>query len=148
MTFHVDSEVGSLRQVLLHEPELALKRLTPSNKDGFLFDDVLWVARAVEEHHEFQELLRSQGVRVHLLADLLRETIEIPEAKKHILDAVIDERWLGPLATDTIRNALDSMDVEAQQSVLTGGITPTRARSDRSAGSRPKTRTEPASAPR
>jgi arginine deiminase len=123
VTFHVDSEVGTLRQVLLHEPALDLKRLTPTNMDGFLFDDVLWVARAIEEHQEFQELLRSRGIQVHLLADLLRETIAIPEAKKHILDAVIDERWLGPLATDTVRGALESMDVAALQTFLTGGIT-------------------------
>jgi arginine deiminase len=123
VTFHVESEVGRLRQVLLHEPELALKRLTPTNKDSFLFDDVLWVARAVEEHREFQELLRSRGVTVHLLADLLRETIAIPEAKKHILDSVIDERWLGPLATDTVRNTLDAMDEVDLQTILTGGIT-------------------------
>jgi arginine deiminase len=123
VTFHVDSEVGRLRQVLLHEPELSLKRLTPTNKDGFLFDDVLWVARAVEEHEEFQQLLRSRGITVHLLAGLLRETVAIPEARKHILDSIIDERWLGPLATDTIRNALDAMDVAGLQTVLTGGIT-------------------------
>jgi arginine deiminase len=123
VTFHVDSEVGRLRRVLVHEPEMALKRLTPSNKDRFLFDDVLWVARAVEEHEEFQRLLRDRGVEVHLLADLLREIIAIAEAKKHILDAVIDERWLGPLATDTVRNTLDAMDVATLQTILTGGIT-------------------------
>lgn len=121
--FHVDSEVGRLRQVLVHEPELALKRLTPTNKDRYLFDEVLWVARAVEEHERFQELLRARGVRVRLFGDLLRETIAVPEAKKHILDAVIDERWLGPLATDAVRNALDAMDLADLQTCLTGGIT-------------------------
>ncbi|MFB9896011.1 arginine deiminase, partial [Planobispora takensis] len=58
MRFHVDSEVGRLRQVILHKPELSLKRLTPSNKDELLFDDVLWVQRAVEEHEEWQQTLR------------------------------------------------------------------------------------------
>jgi arginine deiminase len=121
--FHVDSEVGRLRQVLVHEPELALKRLTPTNKHRFLFDEVLWVARAAEEHDRFQELMRGRGVTVHLFGDLLRETIAVPEAKKHILDAVIDERWIGPLATDTVRNALDAMDLASLQTCLTGGIT-------------------------
>jgi arginine deiminase len=123
MTFHVDSEVGTLRQVLLHKPELALKRLTPTNKDEFLFDDVLWVQRAMEEHEEFQEVLRERGVKVHLLADLLRETVEIPEARKHILDGILDERFLGPLAVDDIRNTLDAMDSKTLQTYLTGGIT-------------------------
>jgi hypothetical protein len=33
MTLHVDSEVGRLGQVILHRPDLELKRLTPTNKD-------------------------------------------------------------------------------------------------------------------
>ncbi|MBF8187274.1 arginine deiminase [Nonomuraea sp. K274] len=123
MTFHVDSEVGRLRQVLLHKPELALKRLTPTNKDEFLFDDVLWVQRAMEEHEEFQRVLRDRGIRIHMLADLLKETVDIPEARKHILDAVIDERWYGPGAIDDIRNTLDGMDSATLQLYLTGGIT-------------------------
>ncbi|WP_336209070.1 arginine deiminase [Nonomuraea sp. LPB2021202275-12-8] len=123
MTFHVDSEVGRLHQVLLHKPELALKRLTPTNKDAFLFDDVLWVQRAMEEHEEFQQVLRGRGIQIHMLSDLLRETVEIPEARKHILDAVVDERWLGPVAVDDIRNTLDAMDSATLGTYLTGGIT-------------------------
>ncbi|MEV1241195.1 arginine deiminase [Nonomuraea sp. NPDC050022] len=123
MTFHVDSEVGKLYQVLLHKPDLALKRLTPTNKDAFLFDDVLWVQRAMEEHEEFQQVLRDRGVKVHMLADLLQETVEIPEARKHILDGILDERFMGPLAVDDIRNTLDSMDSKTLQMYLTGGIT-------------------------
>lgn len=123
MTFHVDSEVGALRQVLLHRPDLALKRLTPSNKEAFLFDEVLWVQRAVEEHEEFQRVLRERGVRVHLLDELIRETVEIPEARRHILDKTVDERFLGPLAVDDVRNTLDAMDAATLQLFLTGGIT-------------------------
>jgi arginine deiminase len=123
MTFHVDSEVGRLKQVLLHKPELALKRLTPSNKDELLFDDVLWVQRALEEHEAFQQVIRDRGIKVHMLSDLLVETLGIPEAKKHILDYIIDERWFGPLATDAIRNALDAMNAVTLAPFMTGGIT-------------------------
>src|ERR1700730_9329160 len=123
MTFHVDSEVGRLKQVLLHKPELALKRLTPSNKDELLFDDVLWVQRALEEHEACQQVIRDRGIKVHMLSDLLVETLAIPEAKKHILDSIIDERWFGPLATDAIRNALDAMNAVTLAPFMTGGIT-------------------------
>lgn len=123
MTFHVDSEIGRLRQVLVHRPDLALKRLTPSNKDDLLFDDVLWVERAGEEHDEFRRLLEDRGVKVHLLMDLLRETVAIPEARKHILGRAVDERWLGPLATDAILGALDAMTDPELALTLTGGIT-------------------------
>ncbi|WP_066362249.1 arginine deiminase [Herbidospora mongoliensis] len=123
MTFTVASEVGHLHHVLLHAPDLALKRLTPTNMADLLFDDVLWVARAVEEHEEFQTVLRDRGVRVTLLHDLLRETAEIPEARKHILDGGVDDRFIGPMAADEIRNALDSLDPASLASHLTGGLT-------------------------
>ncbi|HLV76100.1 arginine deiminase [Actinomadura hallensis] len=123
MAFRVDSEVGRLRAVLLHRPDLSLKRLTPSNAAGLLFDDVLWVRRAEEEHEEFEDVLRSYGVRTHLLSDLLRETVEIPEARRHILETVVDPHWFGPLATDAVRNCLDAMDAAELASFLIGGIT-------------------------
>ena len=52
-TFGVHSEVGRLRKVMVHRPELSLQRLTPSNHDDLLFDDVLWVERAQYEHDQF-----------------------------------------------------------------------------------------------
>jgi arginine deiminase len=120
--FHVDSEVGRLRQVVLHRPDLELKRLTPGNKDDFLFDDVLWVKRAKQEHDAFAETLRDLGVQVHLFEDLLAETVRLPEAKAHILDSVFDERVHGPMAVDGLRNAFDAMDDALLTEHLIGGI--------------------------
>ena len=58
MTFTVDSEVGQLRQAIVHRPGLELSRLTPENIGELLFDDVLWASRAKEEHDAFAEKLR------------------------------------------------------------------------------------------
>jgi arginine deiminase len=46
MSFNVRSEVGQLRQVIVHRPGLELSRLTPQNIGGLLFDDVMWAKRA------------------------------------------------------------------------------------------------------
>lgn len=123
MTLHVDSEVGRLRQVILHRPGLELKRLTPTNKDEFLFDDVLWVKRAKSEHDAFAESLRELGIRVHLLDQLLRETVAVPEAKKYVLDHAIDELVYGPMAVDPLYNLFASMDDDTLVEYLIGGIT-------------------------
>jgi arginine deiminase len=123
MSMHVDSEVGRLRQVILHRPDLELKRLTPSNKDAYLFDDVLWVKRAKQEHDAFAESLRDLGVRVHLLEDLLLQTVAIPEAKKHILDAALDELVYGPMALDALHAFFTGLDDETLVEYLIGGIT-------------------------
>ena len=71
----VDSEVGPLRRVLLHRPDLELRRLTPANKDELRFDDVLWVRRAHEEHDAFADTLAEAGVEVLYLQELLAEVL-------------------------------------------------------------------------
>lgn len=123
MALHVDSEVGTLRQAIVHRPDLELKRLTPTNKDSYLFDDVLWVKRAKQEHDAFAEALRDLDVRVHLFDDLLRETVAIPEARTHVLDASFDERVYGPMATDALHHTFAAMDDETLVTYLIGGMT-------------------------
>jgi arginine deiminase len=119
----VQSEVGQLRQVVLHRPDLELKRLTPANMDELLFDDVLWVKRAREEHDAFADALRERGVVVHLLGNLLRDTVAVAEARKYILDQILDERLYGPLALETLRVLFESMDSETLTELLIGGLT-------------------------
>lgn len=123
MTLHVDSEVGHLRQAILHRPDLELKRLTPTNHDEYLFDDVLWVKHAKQEHDAFAETLRDQGVTVHLLEDLLRETLAIPEARRYVLDRTFDERVYGPLALDCLHGVFDRMEDRELTTALVGGMT-------------------------
>ena len=71
----VHSEVGRLREVMVHRPDLSLRRLTPDNCKALLFDDVLWVKRARQEHDVFVDALRERGVIVQSLGELLTETM-------------------------------------------------------------------------
>jgi hypothetical protein len=82
----VHSEVGLLRQVIIHRPGLELSRLTPHNREELLFDDVLWPAKARSEHDGFADALTSRGIEVHHFGDLLSETLDIPEARDYVLD--------------------------------------------------------------
>ncbi|MDP2774142.1 MAG: arginine deiminase [Nocardioides sp.] len=123
MTLHVDSEVGRLRQAILHRPDLELKRLTPTNRDEYLFDDVLWVKRAKQEHDAFAEALRDLGVQVHLLDQLLTETLAIPEARKFVLEESLDERVFGPMALEALHRVFGSMDDTELATYLIGGMT-------------------------
>jgi arginine deiminase len=121
--FRVESEVGRLRQVILHRPDLELKRLTPGNAADLLFDDVLWVSRAQEEHDAFAGVLRSRGVVVHYYRDLLARALDVPQARGYLLDRAFDHRWHGRLAADLLRAALDGLDSAALAGYLVGGIT-------------------------
>jgi arginine deiminase len=122
-TLHVDSEVGRLRRAIVHRPDLELKRLTPSNKDELLFDDVLWVERAKQEHDGFAETLRELNVDVIHFDTLLEETVQQWQARDYILDHIFDERVYGPIAMDPVRAALASLDSKALTETLIGGLT-------------------------
>ena len=121
--FHVGSEVGRLRQVILHRPDLELKRLTPDNAADLLFDDVLWVAEAQAEHDAFAAVLRGRGAKVHYYGELLTETMQIPAAREYVLDRVFDSRRHGPLAVDALRGAVEGLDAASLTRFLIGGIT-------------------------
>src|SRR4051812_42382300 len=122
-TFHVDSEVGPLRRVMLHRPDLELRRLTPRNHDALLFDDVLWVKRARQEHDAFADTLAERGVEVLYLDDLLAETLAIPAARDEVLDRTMAKADLGMQLEPPVREWLESMDGDELARRLIGGIT-------------------------
>jgi arginine deiminase len=118
----VQSEVGQLRQVIVHRPGLELSRLTPQNIGDLLFDDVMWAAKAKEEHDVFAETLRDRGVRVHYFGQLLAETLEVPEGRAYVLDRVCTPEMLGPELVDPLRRLTDDADATSLASYLVGGV--------------------------
>jgi arginine deiminase len=122
MTFHVDSETGRLRQVILHRPGLELSRLTPENINGLLFDDILWAKRAREEHDAFAQVLRDRGIKVHYFGQLLAEVLENPQGRAWVLDRVLTEDTLGPTLVGPLRRLADQADSERLAELLIGGV--------------------------
>ena len=122
MTLHVDSEVGHLKKVMLHEPGLELDRLTPQNCDALLFDDVMWARKARGEHRAFADGLQEQGVEVFLFHDVLGETMDIPEARDWLLDRVADEHALGPQLAPAVRELAEGIPGPELATYLIGGV--------------------------
>ncbi len=121
--FGVHSEVGRLRKVMVHRPDLSLKRLTPSNRNELLFDDVLWVEQAQKEHDQFVRELRNRGVEVFLVHDLLKEALEQPGAREWAIKHTVSPYTVGPSAVDAVTGALDNMNAEQLATHLIGGVT-------------------------
>lgn len=119
----VESEVGQLRQAIVHRPGLELTRLTPRNCDDLLFDDVLWADKAREEHDIFTQVLRDQGVIAYHFADLFAETLAVPEAKAFVLDRICTVHRVGPTLTASIRAMAEDVDTCTLAELLIGGIT-------------------------
>ncbi len=121
--FGVHSEVGQLREAIVHRPGLELTRLTPSNCDALLFDDVLWADKAREEHDAFVRLLEQHGVTVHHFHTLLAETLDIPEARAFVLDRTCSAEQVGPTLAGPLRHFAEDVDAATLAELLVGGVT-------------------------
>jgi arginine deiminase len=121
-TYSVDSEVGILRKVLVCAPGLAHERLTPSNCDDLLFDDVLWVQNAKRDHFDFITKLRDRGVDVVELHNVLAETMANDDAKAWLLDRKIIANEVGIGLVSETRAYLDSLDPRTLANYLIGGL--------------------------
>jgi arginine deiminase len=122
MNLGVHSEVGRLRQVIVHRPGLELARLTPQNIDDLLFDDVMWARKAKEEHDVFAEVLRDKGVKVHYFGQLLAQALEVPAGRAFVLDRVCTPEILGPALVEEVRRLFADLDAATLAEDLIGGV--------------------------
>ena len=120
--FGVHSEVGTLRKVMVCAPGLAHTRLTPSNCDELLFDDVLWVENAKRDHFDFMTKMRDRGIEVVEMHNLLAETVAVPEGKKWILDQQVVPNQVGLGFIDELRSFLEGLDNRKLAETLIGGL--------------------------
>ena len=123
MAFHVDSEVGKLHKVLVHRPGLEHTRLTPSNAEELLFDDVIWVKKAKDEHDAFCEAMRERDVEVIYAEALLSDVLAIDDARNWVLDRVLDERNVGTHMARARREWGQSASPVEIADFLIGGMT-------------------------
>ncbi len=117
------SEVGTLRTVIVHRPDLAHERLSPSNCQELLFDDVIWVRRAQEEHDAFAEVMRARGAEVLLFHDLLAETLEDAEAREWVLSRRLRPEEVTAMFADALHDWMAGMPAGELATCLTGGVT-------------------------
>ncbi len=118
----VYSEVGILREVIVHRPDLSLTRLTPGNCHELLFDDVIWVKEARQEHDAFVDTMRDRNIIVHEFGAMLAQTMANPTARAWLLDRRVDIASLGRGTAGEMRAWLDEMPAAQLAIFLVGGI--------------------------
>ena len=122
-TLGAQSEVGTLRTVLVHRPDLAHERLSPTNCHELLFDDVIWVRRARQEHDAFVDLMREHGVEVLLLHDLLTETMQDSGGREWLLSRRLRPEEVTAVYSRELTAWMTEMPAEELATRLTGGVT-------------------------
>ena len=121
-TYGVHSEVGKLRKVLVCAPGLAHRRLTPSNCDDLLFDDVMWVENAQRDHADFiNKLTRPRG-RGGRAAQPARRDAGDPGRASWLLDRKIVANQVGLGLVEETRAYLESLDQRELAGYLIGGL--------------------------
>ena len=113
----VNSEIGKLKVVLLHEPGNELHNLTPSKLDDLLFDDIPWLPLAKKEHQAFAKTFKDAGVKVVYLVDLMKEVLDLSsDIKNQFVDQFIKEahirsNTLREIATDYLKAIKDNKEL-------------------------------------
>jgi arginine deiminase len=120
--YGVHSEVGPLRKALVCSPGLAHERLTPTNREALLFDDVMWVQNARRDHDDFVIKMRDRGVEVIELHDVLAETVADDDARAWVLDRKIVANEVGLGLVAETRAFLDALAPAELARYLIGGL--------------------------
>jgi arginine deiminase len=121
--FSVNSEVGRLREVILHRPGSELSRLTPTNVESLLFDDVMWADRAREEHDLFAKQLVDHGVTVHHFADLLAEALDADDAREFVATRLATRERFGLMLAGAVAELVRTVPATRLAEILIGGLT-------------------------
>ena len=113
----VNSEIGKLKVVLLHEPGEELHNLTPKKLDDLLFDDIPWLPLAKKEHQAFAKTFIDAGVKVVYLVDLMKEVLDLSNDIKNefinqfVNEADIHSNTLKELTIEYLKNFKDNKEL-------------------------------------
>ena len=120
--YGVHSEAGKLHKVMVCSPGLAHQRLTPSNCDELLFDDVLWVNQAKRDHFDFVTKMRDRGIDVLEMHNLLTDIVAMPEALDWILDHKVTPDQVGIGLVSEVKAWIKSLEPRQVAEYLIGGV--------------------------
>lgn len=122
VAFGVHSEVGRLRKVMVCRPGLAQMRLTPGNCRELLFDDVLWVTQAKNDHYSFVNAMVERGVEVLEMHELLETVVADTTARDWILDRKLTANFFDQEDVWALRQWLESLPAAQLAERLIGGV--------------------------
>src|SRR5258708_21958361 len=97
MPVRVTSEVGRVREVLVHTPGRELLAVTPSTREDYLYDDIIDAEAAQREHRRLVAILE-RFAKVRYVRDLLTDVLANADARDMLLRAAMDVVPSEPLA--------------------------------------------------
>lgn len=120
MPIQVSSEIGPLKQVIVHRPDEGIARISPKKAEELLFDDIVFLPQMQEEHDVFTNVLRAFIGKENVLeaTDLLTGAIgNDPETKDWVINEIVDYEELPSM----LRAKLMSLPDDQLAEVLISG---------------------------
>jgi arginine deiminase len=106
-----DSEIATLKRLIIHRPDSGISRISPKEAEELLFDDIVYLPRMQEEHDIFRKLLQLfvGDENVSCIVDLLNSALESDQEKRQeIIDRVLEFEEL-PLSYKSKLVKLDNL---------------------------------------
>ncbi len=119
----VSSEIGQLKKVIVHRPDIGIQRISPKRAEELLFDDIVYYPKMVEEHTVFADVLKSAigSENVLYIEELLEQSLTNEKGlKEELLRLIITEEELPPSQLDSLM----SMAAKDLSQLLITGIHP------------------------
>jgi len=100
---HVTSEIGPLRAVLVHPPGRELVAVTPANREAYLYDDIIDLELAQQEHRMLRDVL-GRFAEVHEVRGLVTELVARGDVREFLIT-----RALEVVPSDALARALGAL---------------------------------------
>ncbi|MBX4173322.1 arginine deiminase [Weissella viridescens] len=119
----VNSEIGTLREVLLHRPGAEIENITPDTMERLLFDDIPFLKNAQAEHDAFADLLRERGAEVVYIEQLLAECLQSADTRIAFIKRYLEEHHYttGTVAQE-MQKYLQTLSVKDLVQTIYAGI--------------------------
>ncbi len=125
----VDSEISTLKRVIVHRPDEGIARISPRRAEELLFDDIVHLPNMQEEHDVFTAVLRAFLGDENVLetSQLLVEALASDdESKMEMIDKIIDyeelptsyKATLATLSNDKLADVLITGSLDAVDHIL------------------------------
>lgn len=120
----VDNEIGALKKVLIHRPDLGVARVTPRRSEELLFDDIVYLPAMQHEHDVFTAVVEAVcgAEAVFEYGDLLVESFRADVvARDGLILSLADYAELPRTSRQFLRSLNDT---ELAEVVTTGYYAP------------------------
>ncbi len=115
-----NSEIGTLKKVIIHRPDEGISRISPKRSEELLFDDIVYLPKMKEEHDIFTSILRRfiGDDNVLEVGTLLLEALENNKEKRdHLIDRIGNYEELPQKDIDML---LDLANEDLRDTLITG----------------------------